>query len=78
MIEMTRATPAARAYWWIALGVLDALAAGGLPDADEAKRFAMRLGGRSRSSSKASLKQANSNCARLCTSPPVPKKEAKR
>ncbi len=44
MIETTRATPAARAYWWVALGVLDALAAGGLPDATEAKRFAMRLG----------------------------------
>ncbi|MCX7157322.1 MAG: Hpt domain-containing protein [Rhodocyclales bacterium] len=44
MIEMTRATPAGRAYWWVALGVLDALAAGGLPDANEAKRFAMRLG----------------------------------
>jgi chemosensory pili system protein ChpA (sensor histidine kinase/response regulator) len=44
MIEMTRGTPAARAYWWVALGVLDALAAGGLPDIDEAKRFAMRLG----------------------------------
>ncbi len=45
MIESTRATPSARAYWWIALGVLDALAANGLPDANEAKRFAMRLGG---------------------------------
>ncbi|MCF8200320.1 MAG: Hpt domain-containing protein, partial [Sulfuritalea sp.] len=45
MIESTRATPAARAYWWIALGVLDALAANGLPDPNEAKRFAMRLGG---------------------------------
>ena len=44
MIEMTRGTPAARAYWWISLGVLDAMAAGGLPDANEAKRFAMRLG----------------------------------
>jgi chemosensory pili system protein ChpA (sensor histidine kinase/response regulator) len=44
MIEMTRSTPSARAYWWVALGVLDALAAGGLPDATEAKRFAMRLG----------------------------------
>ena len=44
MIEMTRATPAARAYWWIAFGVLDALAANGLPDPAEAKRFAMRLG----------------------------------
>jgi chemosensory pili system protein ChpA (sensor histidine kinase/response regulator) len=44
MIEMTRGTPAARAYWWIALGVLDALAADGLPDATDAKRFAMRLG----------------------------------
>jgi chemosensory pili system protein ChpA (sensor histidine kinase/response regulator) len=44
MIEMTRTTPSARAYWWISLGVLDALAAGGLPDANEAKRFAMRLG----------------------------------
>ncbi|MBI3095318.1 MAG: Hpt domain-containing protein, partial [Rhodocyclales bacterium] len=44
MIEMTRTTPAARAYWWIAFGVLDALAANGLPDQAEAKRFAMRLG----------------------------------
>ena len=44
MIEMTRATPAARAYWWIAFGVLDALAANGLPDPADAKRFAMRLG----------------------------------
>ena len=44
MIEMTRATPAARAYCWVALGVLDALAADGLPDATEAKRFAMHLG----------------------------------
>jgi len=44
MIEMTRSTPAARAYWWVALGVLDALAADGLPEANEAKRFAMRLG----------------------------------
>jgi chemosensory pili system protein ChpA (sensor histidine kinase/response regulator) len=44
MIEMTRSTPAARAYWWIALGVLDALAAGGLPDPAQAKMFAMRLG----------------------------------
>jgi len=48
MIEMTCATPAARAYWWIALGVLDALAAGGLPDAAEAKRFALHLGGQIR------------------------------
>ncbi|TRZ99796.1 MAG: hybrid sensor histidine kinase/response regulator, partial [Rhodocyclaceae bacterium] len=45
MIEMTRSTPAGRAYWWVALGVLDALAANGLPDATEAKRFAMHLGG---------------------------------
>ncbi|MDZ4254422.1 MAG: Hpt domain-containing protein, partial [Sulfuritalea sp.] len=44
MIEMTHGTPAARAYWWIAFGVLDALAANGLPDLAEAKRFAMRLG----------------------------------
>ena len=44
MIEMTRSTPAARAYWWIALGVLDAMAAGGLADAAQAKMFAMRLG----------------------------------
>ena len=44
MIEMTRSTPATRAYWWVALGVLDALAAGGLTDIGEAKRFAMRLG----------------------------------
>jgi chemosensory pili system protein ChpA (sensor histidine kinase/response regulator) len=45
MIEMTRSTPASRAYWWVALGVLDALAADGLPDVTEAKRFLMRLGG---------------------------------
>jgi chemosensory pili system protein ChpA (sensor histidine kinase/response regulator) len=45
MIEMTRATPAARAYWWVVLGVLDALAAGGLPDTTDAKRFARHLGG---------------------------------
>jgi chemosensory pili system protein ChpA (sensor histidine kinase/response regulator) len=44
MIEMTRGTPAARAYWWVSIGVLDAMTAGGLPDAGEAKRFAMRLG----------------------------------
>jgi chemosensory pili system protein ChpA (sensor histidine kinase/response regulator) len=44
MIEMTRSTPAARAYWWVALGVLDAMAANGLPDATQAKMFAMRLG----------------------------------
>ncbi len=44
MIEATRPTPTARAYWWVTLGVLDALAAGGLPDAAEAKRFALRLG----------------------------------
>jgi chemosensory pili system protein ChpA (sensor histidine kinase/response regulator) len=44
MIEATRGTPAARAYWWVALGVLDALATGGIPDMGEAKRFAMRLG----------------------------------
>ena len=44
MIEMTRSTPVARAYWWVTLGVLDALAAGGLPDPTQAKMFAMRLG----------------------------------
>lgn len=44
MIESTRSTPAARAYWWVALGVLDALVANGLPDPAEARRFAMRLG----------------------------------
>ena len=43
MIEMTRTTPGDRAYWWISLGVLDALAAGGLPDLMDAKRFAMHL-----------------------------------
>ncbi len=43
MIEMTRTTPAARAYWWVALGVLDALGADGLPDAGEARRFLLRL-----------------------------------
>ena len=44
MIEATRGSPASRAYWWVAIGVLDALAADGLPDANGAKRFAMRLG----------------------------------
>ncbi|MFZ2629114.1 MAG: Hpt domain-containing protein [Rugosibacter sp.] len=43
MVEMTRTTPATRAYWWIALGVLDALGADGLPDAGEARRFLLRL-----------------------------------
>ena len=45
MIEMTRGTPAARAFWWVSLGVLDAMAANGLEDLAEAKRFAMKLGG---------------------------------
>jgi chemosensory pili system protein ChpA (sensor histidine kinase/response regulator) len=44
MIEATRGSIASRAYWWVAIGVLDALAANGLPDANGAKRFAMRLG----------------------------------
>ena len=44
MIELSRTAPVTRAYWWVALGVLDALAANGLPDANDAKRFAMRLG----------------------------------
>ncbi len=43
LVEMTRTTPAARAYWWIALGVLDALGADGLPDVGEARRFLLRL-----------------------------------
>ena len=43
MVELTRATPAARACWWAALGVLDALGADGLPDLDAAKRFLLRL-----------------------------------
>lgn len=46
MIEFTRSQPAARAYWWAALGVLEALAGDLLPDAAQAKRFAMRLGAR--------------------------------
>jgi chemosensory pili system protein ChpA (sensor histidine kinase/response regulator) len=43
-IESTRSTPATRAYWWIAQGVLDALAANGLPDPIQAKWFVLRLG----------------------------------
>ena len=43
-IESTRSTPATRAYWWVAQGVLDALAAGGLPDPIQAKWFVLRLG----------------------------------
>jgi chemosensory pili system protein ChpA (sensor histidine kinase/response regulator) len=43
-IESTRSTPATRAYWWVAQGVLDALAANGLPDPIQAKWFALRLG----------------------------------
>lgn len=46
MIETTRQAPGARALWWVALGVLDALGAEGLPDADEAKRFLLRLAAR--------------------------------
>ncbi|TBR10594.1 MAG: response regulator [Rugosibacter sp.] len=43
LIELTRTTPAARAYWWVSLGVLDALGAGGLPEVVEARRFLLRL-----------------------------------
>ncbi|TAJ22302.1 MAG: hypothetical protein EPO60_02350, partial [Rugosibacter sp.] len=43
LIELTRTTPAARAYWWVSLGVLDALGADGLPDVVEARRFLLRL-----------------------------------
>ena len=43
LIELTRTTPAARAYWWISLGVLDALGADGLPDLVQARRFLLRL-----------------------------------
>ena len=39
MIEMTRTTPAARAYWWVALGVLDALAAGTARASDSVARI---------------------------------------
>lgn len=46
MIETTRKAPSARALWWVALGVLDALGAEGLPDAMEAKRFLLHLAGR--------------------------------
>ncbi|MDO8348142.1 MAG: Hpt domain-containing protein [Rugosibacter sp.] len=46
MIETTRQAPGARALWWVALGVLDALGAEGLPDADEAKRFLLHLAAR--------------------------------
>lgn len=43
LIELTRTTPSARAYWWVSLGVLDALGADGLPDEVEARRFLLRL-----------------------------------
>lgn len=43
MVELTRTTSATRAYWWISLGVLDALGADGLPDAAGTKRFLLRL-----------------------------------
>ncbi len=44
LIELTRTTPAERAYWWVSLGVLDALGAEGLPEVVEARRFLLRLG----------------------------------
>jgi len=43
LIELTRTTPASRAYWWVSLGVLDALGAEGLPDVVEARHFLLRL-----------------------------------
>ena len=46
IIEKTRETPADRSFWWITLGVLDALASGGLSDGENAvnaKKFTLRL-----------------------------------
>ncbi|MDO9272327.1 MAG: Hpt domain-containing protein [Rugosibacter sp.] len=43
LIELTRTTPAERAYWWVSLGVLDALGAEGLPEVVEVRRFLLRL-----------------------------------
>jgi hypothetical protein len=78
MIEMTRSTPAARAYWWIALGVLDAMAAGGLPDEMQAKPSASPCvsARRSRNSSRAGRGKRTGCCARRCTWPPAPPRAA--
>jgi chemosensory pili system protein ChpA (sensor histidine kinase/response regulator) len=44
MIESTQVQPADRAFWWIALGFYTALAADALPDADAAKKLALKIG----------------------------------
>ena len=43
LIELTRTTPVARAYWWVSLGVMDALGAEGFPDVTQVKRFLLHL-----------------------------------
>ena len=45
MVEATRVQPADRAFWWVSLGFYAALAADALPDAAEAKKLAMKIGG---------------------------------
>ena len=46
MIEAAQVQPAARAFWWAALGFFDALKAGALPatGAAEAKKLALKIG----------------------------------
>ncbi|PKO84731.1 MAG: hybrid sensor histidine kinase/response regulator [Betaproteobacteria bacterium HGW-Betaproteobacteria-11] len=48
MIEATRKSSAARALWWAALGVLDALGADGLPDPGAVRHYLLRLAARVR------------------------------
>lgn len=42
-IELSQAQAGGRAFWWIALGVLDAMAAGGLPNDLSVKRLCARV-----------------------------------
>lgn len=44
MIETAQSAPADRAFWWVALGVFEALGNGGVVDAKLAKKFAMQTG----------------------------------
>ena len=43
MIETARSSPTDRAFWWVALGVFEALAANGIADTKFVKKFAMRM-----------------------------------
>ncbi|HTY99692.1 MAG TPA: Hpt domain-containing protein, partial [Rhodocyclaceae bacterium] len=42
-VELSQAQTGARAFWWAALGVLDAMAAGGLPDILSVRRLCGRI-----------------------------------